>query len=232
VAKRNKSSRSSSGSKTAPKAGSITASFSPRTKTVWAVFLAAMTIVTGLLMMRESNPSSGFLLTSVDMVGAAAAPQDSVFHIAKSLDRNRWTGIVIHHSGEPAGDAESVTRLHQKSKIKGLGYHFLIGNGNGLGDGVVHVGYRWNEQLPGAHVLGQAGEKHNQQSIGICLIGNGDRRGFTDRQLAQLIGLVQRLQRELDIPAGNVHLHRDLVSQTSSPGKFFPAARFREQLLD
>jgi hypothetical protein len=232
AAKRSNPSRSSSASKAASRATSLTASFSRRTKTVWAIFLGAMTIVTGLLLMRDSTPTSGFLLTSVDVVGAAATSQDSVFHIAKPLDRNRWSGIVIHHLGEPAGDADSVTRLHQKSNIKGLGYHFLIGNGNGLGDGVVHVGYRWNEQLPGAHVLGQAGELHNQRSIGICLIGNGDRRGFTDRQLAQLSSLVQRLQRELDIPAGGVHLHRELVSQTSSPGKFFPAARFREQLLD
>jgi N-acetyl-anhydromuramyl-L-alanine amidase AmpD len=73
---------------------------------------------------------------------------------------------------------------------------------------------------------------HNQRSIAICLIGNGDRRGFTDRQMAQLVNLVRQLQAKLDIPASSVRLHRDLSSGTSSPGRFFTAAQFHEQLLD
>lgn len=206
--------------------------FSPsrRTKVVWAVFIAATTAVTGLLAMRDSNAPSGFVLTSVDTVGGRPSG-DSVFHIAKPLDRQRWTSIVINHLGEPSGDADSVTRKHLAMGYKGLGYHFLIGNGNGLGDGVVHVGYRWNDQLPGAHVIGPKGLYYNEHAIAICLIGNGDRRPFTDRQMAQLVSLVQRLQAELSIPAKNVLLHRDLASQVASPGKFFPAAQFQEQLL-
>jgi N-acetyl-anhydromuramyl-L-alanine amidase AmpD len=192
-----------------------------------------MTAVTGLLaMQQDSERRSGFLLTSIDTLGKSGASADPLFQIAAPLDRSRWTGIVIHHSGEPAGDADSLARRHVHSGYQGLGHHFLIGNGNGLGDGVIHVGYRWNEQLPGAHVGGAAGLHHNQHSISICLIGNGDRREFTDRQIAQLANLVQRLQAEMEIPARRVHLHRDLSPQTSSPGKFFPAARMQEQLLD
>ena len=189
-----------------------------------------MTTVTGLLAMKNGQSHSGFLLTSVDVLGGKSAC-DSIFEIARPLDRQRWTGIVIHHSGEPAGDADSIAREHLNLGYQGLGYHFLIGNGNGLGDGVVHVGYRWNEQLPGAHVFGPKGAFHNQHSIAICLIGNGDRRQFTDRQMAQLVSLVQQLQTELHIPAKNVCLHRDLTAQTSSPGTFFAAARLQEQLL-
>lgn len=190
-----------------------------------------MAAVSGLLAMHDSAAQSGFLLTSVDVIGKRPAG-DAVFQIAKPLDRKRWTGIVIHHLGEPAGDADSVNRLHLSMGFKGLGYHFLIGNGNGLGDGVVHVGYRWNEQLPGAHVLGSQGAHHNQHSIAICLIGNGNRRAFTDKQMAQLAGLVRHLQAQLNIDAEDVHLHRDLTGQTSSPGKFFAWAQFQDQLLD
>lgn len=197
---------------------------------VWVTFLTAISAVTSLLALQSPQRASGFLLTNIDSVGANSDDADPIFHLARPLDRQRWTGIVVHHSGEPAGDADSIARKHLALGYQGLGYHFLIGNGNGLGDGVIHVGYRWNEQLPGAHVSGPLGDLHNQRSIAICMIGNGDRRPFTDRQIAQLVNLVQRLQKQLDIPAKNVHLHRDLFGQTSSPGNFFAAARFHEQL--
>lgn len=220
TAKRSKSSRFSKPSR--------------RTQIVWAIFLGAMTVVTGLLALTRSDIRSGFLLTSVDVVGGGqAAANDPVFRTDTPLDRKRWTSIVIHHSGEPAGDADSVARAQQRQNIKGLGYHFLIGNGNGLGDGVVHVGFRWDRQLPGAHVQGASAlaDGYNQHAIGICLIGNGDRRAFTDRQMTELANLVQRLQRELGIPADHVYLHRDLASGTSSPGTYFAAASFQEQLV-
>ena len=67
----------------------------------------------------------------------------------------------------------------------------------------------------------------------LAVQGTERRTGFllTDRQYAQLINLVQRLQAELHIPARNVYLHRDLSDQTTSPGKFFALARVQEQLL-
>jgi hypothetical protein len=202
-----------------------------RTVMVWSIFVASMSIVSALLAMHDPAPTSGFVLTNVEVIGPKPAG-DAIFQISKPLDRQRWTGIVIHDSGTPAGDADSIHREHLGLGYKGLGYHFLIGNGNGLGDGVIHVGFRWNEQLPGAHVLGPNAMHHNQHSIAICLIGNGDRRSFTDNQLTQLATLVRRLQQQLRIPAKNVRFHRDLYPQTSSPGRFFPLANFQQQLLD
>lgn len=204
-----------------------------RTPIVWTVFIGAMAAVTGLLALNDAQAPAGFLLTSVDVVGAKPGGE-SIFTLDQPLDRQRWTGIVIHHLGEPAGDAESIHRQHLSMGYQGLGYHFLIGNGNGLGDGVVHVGYRWDRQQPGAHVLGRSevAAQHNQHSIAICLVGNGDRRPFTDQQMARLTNLVQRLQAQLNIPGEQVRLHRELVPHTTSPGKFFAAAQFREQLLD
>jgi len=193
-----------------------------------------MTMVTGILALGQSGSRSGFVAASVTSFGGnqSADGLDPVFRIDAPLDRQRWDGIVIHHLGEPAGDAEYIHRLHTSYGYQGLGYHFVIGNGNGMDDGVIHVGYRWNEQLPGAHVMGPAGREHNQRSIGLCLVGNGDRRQFTDRQIRQLVLLVRTLQRELEIPASKVYLHRDLAAGTTSPGRMFPAAQLREQLLN
>ncbi len=130
-----------------------------RTKIVWSTFVAAMTLVVGLLALGDGDRPGGFLATNLSSIPLQSSPGDGggfdpVFQIEAPLDRDRWTGIVIHHLGAPAGDAESIHRQHVGFGYQGLGYHFLIGNGNGLGDGVVHVGYRWNQQLPGAHTVG------------------------------------------------------------------------------
>lgn len=206
---------------------------SRRTQIVWCCFAASMTAVMGLLLMSDREAQQGFLAANLDLVTHEPIA-DPLFQTAAPADRDRWQGIVIDHLGAPGGDAETVHRRHLSYGYQGLGYHFLIGNGNGLGDGVIHAGYRWNEQLPGAHTIGPAGEHHNQHSIGICLIGNGDRRPFTDRQIASLVNLIQRLQRELDIPASSVHLHRDVAAdvepEVTSPGRFFPKSQLLEQL--
>jgi hypothetical protein len=201
-----------------------------RTKTVWGAFVGAMAVMTGVLTLADGGPRAGFAATAIEPIHGQAGG-DPVTPPTAPLDRARWSGIVIHHSALPAGDPDSMHRLHQGYGYQGLGYHFLIGNGHGMDDGAVHVGYRWAQQLPGAHSLGPDSEQHNQHSIGICLIGNGDRREFTPAQVAKLIDLVQGLQRELNIPASAVRLHRDLAPGQTSPGRFFPAAALQEQLV-
>lgn len=198
---------------------------------VWGAFASAIALVTvGLALLRDSKPRAGFLLTNIEVLGRT--PQnDPVFQTHRPLDRERWNSIVIHHSAGAAGDAESLTREHIAAGLKGLGYHFVIGNGNGLGNGVIHVGYRWLDQLPGAHVSGPRQDEYNERSIAICMVGNGDKRPFTDQQLAHLVSLIQRLQTELNIPARNVYLHRDLSRVTVSPGRYFPTAWLQDQLL-
>ena len=197
-----------------------------------------MTAVIGLMSFDNTTRTSGFpVAMNIGVIGtdvdlAAEQRSDSVFQIDADIDPNRWEGIVIHDLGRPAGDPDSIHRFHQSLGYHGLGYHFVIGNGNGLQDGAIHVGYRWNEQLAGAHVAGEHGSYHNQHSIGICLVGNGDRRPFTPNQTFQLLALVRSLCATLDIPPQNVHLHRDLEPSLSSPGRFFDSAEFREQLLD
>jgi N-acetyl-anhydromuramyl-L-alanine amidase AmpD len=105
----------------------------------------------------------------------------------------------------------------------------VIGNGHGIGDGEVHVGYRWLDQLPGAHVAGPQGDRLNRTSIGICLVGDGHRHEFTQEQMTRLLDLVASLRATLDIPASQVYLHSD-VAQVADPGLMFPAAAFREQV--
>lgn len=223
-------------------------SSSRRTRCVWALFAASMTAVGGTLLLLDGAAPRTVLASTTTLLRAPLELQpESVAPVAAPLDRERWTSIVIHHSGLPAGNAASIERHQQAAGISGLGYHFVIGNGHGFGDGEIHVGYRWSHQLPGAHVAARPRSQAasdiarvsrgpvdfaalRERSIGICLVGNGDRSDFTPRQLRELVSLVRALQRELGIPATQVFLHRDLADVTS-PGERFPAAEFESRLL-
>lgn len=206
-----------------------------------------MTGVGGMLLLLDgAAPQAVLATTSVVVRSAKDLRPDSVLPTGAPIDRERWGSIVIHHSGLPAGNSASIERHQQGAGISGLGYHFVIGNGHGLGDGEIQVGYRWVQQMPGAHVAmrprsaprtartvslqTEALVELNERSIGICLVGNGDRGAFTPRQIRELVALVRSLQRELGISAARVYLHRDLAD-VSSPGERFPTAEFESQLL-
>lgn len=217
-----------------------------RTRIVWGCFIGAMTLASGGFILGDGGAPQGIAAVSPS-VRAAAAPggEWDISPREALVVPGQWRSIVIHHSATPAGDAESLQRQQVELGLTGLGYHFLIGNGQGLGDGVIHVGYRWNKQLAGAHVgartesaggVGGVGltalqaDQMNRHAIGICLVGNGNRRSFTPRQVRELVALVQTLQRDLGIPATSVYLHSDLSAERS-PGQKFPLAEFESQLL-
>jgi len=190
-------------------------------------------MVTAMLAMSDRGAAPGFrfLATNTSVVTDTLAPTP-IFRTDAPLDRNRWKAVIIHHSGELAGNPETIGRLHLEHGARMLGYHFVIGNGNQMGNGVIHVGERWIRQVAGWHAVGPNADFYNDHAIAICLVGNGERREFTDRQIGQLIGLVRRLQRELDIPASAIRLHRDVAGAlTSSPGRHFPTAVLDQQLL-
>ena len=204
-----------------------------RTQFVFAAFAVAMTGAMAILAIDAPQPAGGFPLVEITPLGDRSETEhDLLFPDDGRLDRDRWTGIVVHHLGDPFGTPESIHRKHLSWGYQGLGYHFLLGNGNGLADGEIHVGYRWIEQLPGAHVVGEAGRDHNEHSIGICLVGNGDRQPYTSSQIRNLARLVQRIQQECGIPEEAVYLHSELSPSLMSPGRLFPEADFRSQLLD
>lgn len=162
---------------------------------------------------------------------AAEAPTaiESIFTAPESLDRDRWDAIVIHHSGKPYGTPSSLAAEHKARNLAGLGYHFVIGNGRGIANGELHVGYRWLGQLPGAHVAGTQQTELNERSIGVCLVGDGEQGPFSDAQVARLSQLVTALSQELEIPSSRILLHSD-VAATADPGRFFPEAALRERL--
>jgi hypothetical protein len=203
-----------------------TGAISPRTRMVWASFAGAMTLVTGALFVLGGQGSGPLQGRTITPLAQANAPQsmESIFSpIGEGAERVVWDSIVIHHTGEPSGSPATIDAAHRGQGLAGLGYHFVIGNGVQMGDGEVHAGFRWVDQLPGAHVAGPAGAEWNRSSIGIALVGNGDRRPFTQTQINRLIALTTELADRLDIPSDRIYLHSDLAA-VSSPGRYFPAS--------
>jgi hypothetical protein len=203
-----------------------------RAKIVWGSLLASMTVVGGLLLALDNQPAPRTDGLSMAPLLAAGAPDDieAIFQTWKPLKKGGWQGIVIHHSGAIVGSNETIEAEHQARNFRHLGHHFVIGNGNGMKDGRIHAGYRWMDQLPGAHAGGEQGQFHNLHSISICLVGDGNRRVFTPTQMRRLVDLVSRLCRELDIPRDKVLLHSQ-IANTNDPGGLFPEVEFREALL-
>ena len=141
-----------------------------------------------------------------------------------------WKYIVLHHSASEGGSVDTIDALHQSRRDQfgnpwqGIGYHFVIGNGQGMPDGQVKATFRWNEQLHGAHARSRL---HNRHGIGICLIGNFDVASPTPRQMAALGELCQFLAARYNLPAKRVLRHLDIAA-TRCPGRLFPYA----ELLD
>lgn len=125
---------------------------------------------------------------------------------------------MLHHTASDRGSVESIDEAHRGRGWKGVGYHFVIGNGKGMGDGVVEPTFRWRQQMHGAHA-GSA--DHNEHGIGICLIGNFENYKPTDAQHDALIQLVTSLARDYKIEADGVIGHGQ-IKNTKCPGKLFP----------
>jgi hypothetical protein len=202
---------------------------SKRTQLIWVSFFFIIPCALFILQLGSTSVHNGVLLTKLAPLDEK--PEQDIV-LASVSENQDWTTIVIHHLGQPAGSPESLDRAHRNSGLSGLGYHFLIGNGNGLDDGDVHIGYRWLNQTPAARPTSINPSQWSSGSISICLVGNGNRRPFTEEQLIHLSYLVQRLQLELAIPPSRVLLAHEMGSNATSPGKYFAEAQFRSQLLD
>ena len=146
---------------------------------------------------------------------------------ARGVAARRWSFVVVHHSGTAGGSARAFEAYHRgvRRMARGMAYHFVIGNGRGLGDGEVEAGRRWSLQLPGAHVAsalrdGNTGVPLDDVAVGICLVGNNEVAPPTPRQVRALHALVRSLRRAHRIAAERVVGHNEVPgTHTACPGR-------------
>jgi hypothetical protein len=153
-----------------------------------------------------------------------AAPSEDKHDFEPRVPARAWNSIVLHHSATLEGDVASIDAVHRRQRDPsgkpwlGIGYHFVVGNGNKMGDGEIQPTFRWHQQLAGAH----AGKRdYNEHGIGICLIGNFEQSPPTARQLASVRALIKTLARRHSIARERVVRHQD-VNTTACPGRLFP----------
>lgn len=162
--------------------------------------------------------------------GPAVPPEVQRAIDQAAVKRGRWKLIVIHHSGVDAGSVQGMDRYHREERHmeNGLGYHFVIGNGHGMGDGQIGVGSRWTKQMNGGHL---ASESQNTTSLGICLVGNFDKSKPTPAQMLRLTALVHALLERCQLPLNAVRTHKQVnVVHTRCPGRHFPTRSWLKSL--
>lgn len=162
-----------------------------------------------------------FASTSSRAEEAAGAPS---LDWEPPVESRLWKSIVLHHSATARGDVASIDAAHRRRTDAagkpwlGIGYHFVIGNGQGLADGAVEPTFRWREQLAGAHA---GSREQNDRGIGICLIGDFSQTSPTMRQLAATRRLIAALADRYQIPKTDILRHSD-IRTTQCPGRLFP----------
>jgi len=164
---------------------------------------------------------------STRSTGPIASRQTGPSDWSPRAPARQWKWIVIHHSASPTGSMIAFDKEHRAKGWDGVGYHFVIGNGTGSGDGQIEVTPRWPIQKWGAHAK-TLDNRYNEYGIGICLVGNCDITQPTPAQLQSLNRLVAYLMQTYRVPTRNVIGHRD-TKATACPGRYVnvPAIRTR-----
>ena len=207
--------------KTRKAAGTTGNHGSQRTVIVFAALLAVMTATSALLLALAPAPLAPGAASSLFAVGTPDS-LDAIFQTSVPVPDGRWRYVYVHHSRTPAGSAATLGESGD-----GLADHFVIGNGDGCGDGEVQIAQRWHRQKPAGN-LGQS--QIDPSCVSICLIGDFNCARPTETQLRRLSQLVTALQDRCGIPAANVHVREGDRTMTGV-GQYFPAARLRDQLL-
>ena len=152
-------------------------------------------------------------------------PKYIVIHTAAAIDRNI--------------DVKKIDAWHKARGWSEIGHHFVIidDQHDNLPDGTIQEGRSLSKI--GAHTRGL-----NKMSIGIVMVGHGDKRELTDKQLESLLQLLQSLLRQYpEIKIDNVIGHSELdhlinkgvldesyLTRTTCPGRKVNMEEIRDKL--
>lgn len=186
---------------------------------------------------RSGNPGRSFSGSSVatretvHQNGADSGPDASEWKA--DVPEIPWNFIVIHHSATSSGSVQSIHEEHRRrtdaggNPWLGIGYHFVIGNGQGMEDGQVEATFRWREQLHGAH---SGNVMFNARGIGVCLIGDFEKHRPTKKQWDSVRRLVTALAGRHGIDGAGIVGHAS-VKPTACPGRYFPLQSLKDAVV-
>lgn len=165
-------------------------------------------------------PSAPLMPAVPRVQGLVLPPHEVAWEPAAA--KRAWRYIVIHHSATRKGSAAVFDNWHRNGNHwDELGYHFVIGNGTGSGNGETEVGSRWPKQKHGAHCKVGQDKTYNETGIGICLVGDFERTRPTSAQMASVARLVDYLSARYQVDDARIIGHGH-VDATRCPGRYFP----------
>jgi hypothetical protein len=209
----------------ASKSVKVAATSRRRRVLVFGGLVAVLTITSALLLAMQPAPLTPDSARSL-MSLTSSAEVDELFDTQIPMRTGRWKYIYIHHSGATAGSASSLADANGPSIT--VPDHFVVGNGEGAGDGEIQVGQRWNTQQPAGKTRGL--DRLDPDCISVCVIGDFDRASPTPRQMEQLARLVTSLQNKLQIGRDRVWM-LEAPAQPAGSGRYFPRDVFKSGLL-
>ncbi len=171
--------------------------------------VVAMTVGAITLVLMETDPivpaiTPAVLIESVNDFHTVAI--DTVAPL------NDWRNIIIHSTTDQGA---AVAR----------GSHFIV-----TPDGKARSSELWKRQIIGTHVS-RPKKSWNNDSIGICLVGDFSRNTPTASQYKMVVNLTRKLQKEFHVAPDNVYLAAHIGQTRTSPQRGFPAQRWEEALL-
>ena len=204
-----------------------------RSLIVLGSLLAAMTVVSGLLLMLE--PGGGFQstwrLSLASLEDTRPNAKEQLFGLASGVEMNRWSGVVIHRGSQADAVLARYGDPLRSDKSASRGYHFWIESTLDGQDGRIRISPQWRDQR---YLNQQKGSGDPMIRISLAPAEAG--KIPSDRQIRSLLWLVHRLQQRCHVPAGRVVLEQG-SGLTSDPNRsdrdawLFPVAQFRQQLL-
>jgi hypothetical protein len=176
----------------------------PRVVKVLATLLVSMTGGAIILMALGNHPpsagpfclSSYYRLNPIELAISSSAPQSP----------NRWDCIEVYYSGTQTGGIDEVAEHFNLARPDEINCHFVICNGKGGDNGQIQTTQRWQRQW--SAVAGQDWYG-TDQTIRICLIGEGRTAALTDYQVKRLEMLLETLCRKLDISTDSIYYPGD-----------------------
>lgn len=106
-----------------------------------------------------------------------------------------WDKIEVNYSHTSGGNAEELGLLTNLANGTKAEFHFVVGNGNGAGDGVIEASEFWRFQRL----------CHGRNGVvRICVISDGHLESMTDCQIKRTNALVECLLRTFNISPRNI----------------------------
>lgn len=138
----------------------------------------------------------------------------------RTRPRNDVKTLVIHHSAvPPTVGPKRIADYHVNSlRWPGIGYHFLVAE-----DGVIYQGNRIT-------TVSNHAARVNPRSVGVCFLGNFNKKAPPPAQLQAGAHLVAWLLQDLDLDLEVVKGHQEYM-QTACPGNQWLKGKKWKQML-